>query len=450
MKGNSVLEYNSRLSHYSGTIPMNVSVSTLLDLNYVINQTDKLAKNINVTNIHKSNMSKQLLQKYDSITVEQWLNSTLTDKEAIEQYKAAIRGIVYAEPSQLSFLFWLNYVKSANGSAMHLVETKNGAQDSKIIGGAQSVCNSMLKYIGFDAVKLQHCVTKIEQSNKDYIAVHCSNHTTFKCKHLLCSIPPALYSKIEWKPQLSVQRMKIGRNMAMAYILKTNVFYKTAFWRTDGLNGLSFCCGEKQNNNSPIIVTFDDCKPDGSVPSLMGLTLNRSKYMNMSAEQRKQSVLEQYCRIFKNKKAITECIGYFEKIWSTEEYSLGGPVGVTKCNVLSSEYWKVLKQNRNGQIFFCGTELADQWMGYIDGAIQCGEKEAHKIAQILANNDESVIVKSIFEYDKEPECDGCPLPFVNLQRSWIERNLLPSAKNAKSAVWISLFFIFLCFAVKFA
>eukprot|EP01084_Bolivina_argentea_P211130 359198_1 len=96
MKGKSILEYNSRLSHYHGTIPMNVSISTLLDLNYIINESDKLAKNIDPINIHNSNISKTLLNKYDNITVEQWLNSTLTDKEAIEQYKGAIRSIVYA------------------------------------------------------------------------------------------------------------------------------------------------------------------------------------------------------------------------------------------------------------------------------------------------------------------------------------------------------------------
>lgn len=110
----------------------------------------------------------------------------------------------------------------------------------------------------------------------------------------------------------------------MGCILKTNTYFKSSFWREDGYNGLSFSTGNKKNK-----IEFDDCKPDGKFPSLMGFILGDDaiNFMKYSYEDRKQIVLKQYKYIFQNKKAIDECIGYFEKIWHNEKYSNGCYVG---------------------------------------------------------------------------------------------------------------------------
>eukprot|EP01084_Bolivina_argentea_P045423 83618_1 len=86
MKGKSTLEYNNRLSHYTGTVPMNIGIFTLFDLNSAMIETNKLAQNINTIDINKSNINKELLNKYDNMTLQEWLNKTISNTEAKGQY----------------------------------------------------------------------------------------------------------------------------------------------------------------------------------------------------------------------------------------------------------------------------------------------------------------------------------------------------------------------------
>ena len=99
MKGKSTLEYNNRISRYAGTLPMNTGIFTLFDLNYVMRESNKLAQDINTQDINQSKMSKELLKKYDNMTVDQWLNNNLCDKEAIDQFRGAFRALSCVEAS---------------------------------------------------------------------------------------------------------------------------------------------------------------------------------------------------------------------------------------------------------------------------------------------------------------------------------------------------------------
>ena len=150
------------------------------------------------------------------------------------------------------------------------------------------------------------------------VVIHTENGKRFETKYLLCTIPPSLYNRIEWKPELNWMRQSISNEYPMGYVLKINTYYKTAWWKEDGLNGLSFVVNDNINEN-PVVSTLDDCKPDGSFPSIVGFIAADSakECMAMSYEDRKQCVLKQYARVFGNNKAITECIGY-EKIWNKE------------------------------------------------------------------------------------------------------------------------------------
>ncbi|ETO36994.1 hypothetical protein RFI_00070 [Reticulomyxa filosa] len=108
--------------------------------------------------------------------------------------------------------------------------------------------------------------------------------------------------------------------MPMGCIIKTCTFYEEAWWKTDGNSGFM----SDLDRSGPVIVTFDDCKPDGTCPALMGFILaNESrKYADMTYEERKDAVCRQYADIFQNKKAL-EPVAYHEKPWNKEEFSRG-------------------------------------------------------------------------------------------------------------------------------
>jgi len=92
-------------------------------------------------------------------------------------------------------------------------------------------------------------------------------------------------------------------------------------------------------------------------------------------------------------------------------------------------------------LIFAGTELATRFSGYMDGAVQSGERAAFEvITKYLKKNDENLSLKWI---DEEPTDDReeCRSPDINKLMygpSKIE-TLLPKASTVKSILKITGF-----------
>ncbi|CAF4169248.1 unnamed protein product [Adineta steineri] len=95
-------------------------------------------------------------------------------------------------------------------------------------------------------------------------------------------------------------------------------------------------------------------------------------------DERKQAVCQQYARAFQCDAMLTTCREYIELDWSTEKFS-GGCYGDIMPKELLTSLREELRAPCNNQIFFAGTELATRWTGYMDGAVQAGERAAFEI-----------------------------------------------------------------------
>jgi monoamine oxidase len=97
------------------------------------------------------------------------------------------------------------------------------------------------------------------------------------------------------------------------------------------------------------------------------------------AGERKQAVLESFARYFGD--AMLEPEFYVEKSWAADEWSAGCYTGFTPPGVLL-DYGKALREPV-GRIHWAGTETATRWSGYIDGAVQSGERAAAEVLDSL-------------------------------------------------------------------
>ncbi len=69
--------------------------------------------------------------------------------------------------------------------------------------------------------------------------------------------------------------------------------------------------------------------------------------------------------------------GYAECDWTTEPYSRGGPVGLMGPGTLG-RHGHALRRPE-GLVHWAGTDTATVWNGYMDGAIQAGERAADEV-----------------------------------------------------------------------
>jgi monoamine oxidase len=149
--------------------------------------------------------------------------------------------------------------------------------------------------------------------------------------------------------------------------------YEEPFWRADGLSG------EAVADAGPVTLTFDSSPRDGSRGVLLGFVggPEARQMATLAPGERRAAVLACLERLFGPRAA--EPVDYAEQAWAQEEWSGGGPTsnfgpgGWTECGPALREPL--------GPIHWAGTETATVWSGYMEGALQAGERVA---AEVLA------------------------------------------------------------------
>ena len=138
-QGKNLLHIHGKLKEFKGTIPK-VGPAALLDLQRLIWKVNGLAKSINTQTPWNSPHANQ----HDAQSVAGWMQQHVYSKSAASLLRIAVNAVFAAEPEELSFLYFLHYVKSAGGLEA-LIEAENGAQDSRVIGGMGNLAETLAK-----------------------------------------------------------------------------------------------------------------------------------------------------------------------------------------------------------------------------------------------------------------------------------------------------------------
>ncbi len=365
--GKSTLLFNGRLKNYKGIIPP-LPIAALLSLNSAIKKINKLSKNIDLLAPWLSTEA----QKWDAQTISTWMDSQINSKVAKGFFKIAVEAIWAADPAEISMLHALFYTKSGRDFDT-LINVKNGAQEERILGGAQKAALEMAKSFPQKTISLNSPVIQITQGDNEVIVK--TKAELFIAKKVIVAIPPTLCNKINFEPKLSANRNQLTQRMPMGSVWKCYAVYDKPFWRENELNGLA------TSDTGFVSVTFDNSPKDASKGILMGFVLaNKArKFSTLNEKERKKAVLLQFTNFFGIKASNPEF--YIDKSWAEEEYSGGCYAGYMPTGV-----WTSLGENLRipcGHIHWAGTETSDIWNGYIDGAVRSGERVAKEIIGII-------------------------------------------------------------------
>ena len=135
----------------------------------------------------------------------------------------------------------------------------------------------------------------------------------------------------------------------------------------------------------------------------------------MTTEERQTALSAHYAEKFRCPE-LRHPVNYVEKNWSEEEYSGGCYVSLFPPGALTQFGKEIRRPYR--RLYIAGTESATYWIGYMEGAIQAGERAAREILHALGRISESEIWQD--EKDQSPE-----FPEIALEPMLVER-LLPS------------------------
>lgn len=364
--GKSTQFFRGKVKRYSGLIPP-LSPFSLLSLDRGIKKLNQLSKTIDLAQPWSSHNA----YLYDSMTLAVWLEQRMGFETARQFFKIAAKAIWAADPSDISLLHTLFYIKSGQNLET-LMNVKNGAQERRFVGGAQSVANKIAAELqGF--IHLNAPVRRIEQTEQGVTVLGDGfRHTA---ERVVVAIPPVLAAGIDFTPTLPKERIGLQANLPMGAVWKCYAFYPRPFWRDEGLNGLA------ATPDGHVTVTFDNSPNDGSRGILMGFVLGDQAraFSELSPDERQESALHSFATFFGPQAGKPQ--RYADHSFLHEEWSRGCYAGLFGPGVWTN-YGPALREPV-GRIHWAGTETADVWNGYIDGAVRSGERVAGELQEVI-------------------------------------------------------------------
>jgi len=363
--GQNVLFFGGRRALYEGLIPP-VTPAALAEAIRAIVALNRMASEVPL----EAPQSAARALEWDGQTFETWKLANSTTAEGRALLDLGIEALFSVEPRDLSLLYVLHYIHAA-GSLEILLNTAGGAQESRVEGGTQLIAERLADRLGWRMVVLGARVQRIVQRAR-LIEVE-GDHFSVKARRVVVAIPPTLAGRIEYEPPLPALRDQLTQRLPMGSLVKTIAVYDTAFWRAQGLTG------QVTSDTGPVKVTFDASPRSGRPGVMMGFVDGQDARVLTPKPPgiRRQEVLESYGRYFGDEALSPR--RYIDVPWDDEVDSRGCPVGVAPPGVLSS-YGTALRDPVD-RIHWAGTETATIWTGYMDGAVQSGQRVA---AEVLA------------------------------------------------------------------
>lgn len=385
-EGRHLIEIGGRLASYSGPITdasprlvrdlsRAISPLALIDFEQARGRLDRMARSVP---LEQPWLAPKALE-WDGQTFATWVRRSTRTAAARTLFELATEAVWAAEPSDVSLLHVLFYTRSGGGFNT-LLGTEGGAQQDRFHGGSQRLALLMAEELGEGRVRLASPVRRIEHGTAG-IALHAdgaagkADGLTVRARRAIVAVPPTLAGRIAYDPPLPARRDQLTQRMPQGTVIKTMAIYERPFWREDGLSG------QAAGGGGAARVVFDNSPPDGSPGVLLGFLEGRlaRQWGARPAAERREAILAGHARLFGARAARPE--RFIERVWAEEEWTRGC-YGCLMTTGGWTEYGRALRAPI-GPVHWAGAETATVWNGYMDGALQSGERAAAEVVAAI-------------------------------------------------------------------
>ncbi len=364
-RGKNLIRWHGRVRSYRSTIPR-LSILELLDVSRIQWRFERLCRRVPVDEPWTSPIALTL----DSKTLDEWLRYVHASASTRELMAIMARVTWGAEPDEVSMLHAARYVKAAGGLG-RMLDVEGGAQQDRFPGGTQQIALRMAEELG-PRVVLNTIVRGVERHSDGTLTVRFDGGDV-TAKAVVVAVPPAHRASIAFEPALPPEYEKLTEHWPQGNLSKAYVAYETPFWRADG------CSGEALSDEGPVFITFDVSPSDAGPGILLGFTDART-FDPLPPDQRRAQALDGFAKLFGE--SARNPVDYLDHCWGAEEFAPGGPTAAVPPGSWTT-YGPWLRKPVD-RIFWAGTETADKWTGFLDGAVRSGQRAADEVHRALA------------------------------------------------------------------
>ncbi len=333
----------------------------------VIGKIDSLSQEVPLDGPWKAARARE----WDTMSAEDWFEKNTTNPEVLSTLRGLTRGILTADAYQVSFLYFLFYMRSGDSFASQAGFGQGTTQAWTVretMHGVAAKIGEGLK----DAIVFESPVRAISQSDAG-VTVE-SDKGKWEAEFAIVCLPPPLALRIQYTPILPPEREILLQHMPMGSVVKYWVAYEKPFWRARGYSGL-ITSDELPSN----LVCADSSLSDAGPGFLVGFmeASGGVLWSGKGKDARRKEVTGQLERFFGAEASLV--IDYEDQDWASDPWSRGCYVASPAPGILSSVGASI--RVPHGRVHWAGTETAERWAGYIDGAVRSGDRAA---AEVLA------------------------------------------------------------------
>lgn len=310
-------------------------------------------------------------RRWNTVSIERAV-STVAPMEITRQLLQAICALsTTAELSNCSIYAFAQAVPFAGGlNAM--LSGQGGAQDALVAESIGSVVDMMTERLGSSRIRTGMKVVGIDQDHTEVI-VRTTSGEEFRSARVIVTVPPPILNSVTFNPSLPSKLQRLQRNTRMGVVYKAIAIFDKPFWQ--GKFG-----GECLVLDEPHRGIMDVSPPNGlgRLCVLVGGSPARN-LDNLDQSSRIELLLGPLAQFLGPR--VLEPLEWHEKAWHQDEFCGGGYMALPLIG--TEEGFLPMPHEPVGKIHWAGTETAQSHPGYIEGAIQSGQRVAKEVEESL-------------------------------------------------------------------
>jgi len=182
------------------------------------------------------------------------------------------------------------------------------------------------------------------------------------------ALSPALTAGIGFSPDLPAARRALQTRAPMGAYAKAVLRFDRPWWREQGLSGLALA-------DRGLVQMVVDVGHAGDGPGLLAAFVTGEAARSagrLEPDARRRAIIQAVAALLGAQ--ATHPTAYRDLDWTTEPWSLGGPLGVLGPGTLTALGPDLAPAD--GPLHWAGTDAAPAWNGYMEGALHAGERAA--------------------------------------------------------------------------
>ncbi|MFF7774867.1 flavin monoamine oxidase family protein [Streptomyces tanashiensis] len=371
MTGRTLSLRRGRRKTFQGTVPP-LSPLAIADFAQVRYRLERMARSVPAA----TPWTARKAAAWDGTTLGHWLDANSRFRESRRLLTLCFTLMLCEDPHRTSLLKVLHSIRTCGGIDF-MVNTRNGAQETRIAGGTHRLSTALAERLG-DRVVLGSPVTGIRQDHTGVLVR--SALRDVRCRRVIVAMTPADAARITFSPGLPTRRAALQHVWHNGTESKVFAVYDRPFWRESGLNGSAL-------TDLPVAhFVVDSSPPDGSVGILLafvgtagsgpGLTWTDAVLDDPAARQ--EALLKDLVALFGPEAARP--VRVVEQSWVDEPW-IAGCVS-TRAPGVMTRYTDAVT-TPVGRIHWAGTEAAPEFEGYLEGAVRAAERAVDEVCAAL-------------------------------------------------------------------